>query len=77
MCIADEDRLTEIVDEFEYLWGFPQVAGAIDRTHIPILKLKESPSDYYNHKGLYSILMQAVVDSRRFVDVNIRWPEFL
>ena len=75
VCIPDEDRLKEIVDEFEHLWGFPQVAGAIDGTHIPILKPKESPSDYYNRKGFYSILMQAVVDSRgRFMDVNIGWP---
>ena len=56
-------KLREIISEFETLWGFPQVAGAIDGTHIPILKPQESSSDYYNRKGFYSILMQAVVSS--------------
>ena len=55
--------------------GFPQVVGAIDGTHIPILKPQESPSDYYNRKGFYSVIMQAVVSSRGyFFDVNIGWP---
>ena len=70
-----DTRLREIVQEFEILWGFPQVAGAIDGTHIPILKPTECPSDYYNRKGFYSILIQAVVDSQgHFIDVNIGWP---
>ena len=55
--------------------GISPVAGAIDGTHIPILKPTECPSDYYNRNGFYSILMQAVVDSQgRFIDVNIGWP---
>ena len=75
VCIPTGEKLQDVVDEFEHLWGFPQVAGAVDGTHIPILKPKNSPSDYYNRKGYYSILMQAVVDSRgRFIDVNIGWP---
>jgi len=73
--MPSESRLREIIQEFETLWGFPQVAGAIDGTHVPILKPNECPSDYYNRKGFYSILMQAVVDSQdRFIDVNIGWP---
>ena len=75
VCMPKEDDLRMIVKEFEVLWGFPQVAGAIDGTHVPILKPKESPSDYYNRKGFYSVVIQAVVDSRgRFIDVNIGWP---
>ena len=55
--------------------GFPQVVGALDGTHIPILKPTECPSDYYNRKGFYSILIQGVVDSQGcFIDVNIGWP---
>lgn len=68
-------RLREILQEFETLWGFPQVVAALDGTHIPILKPTECPSDYYNRKGFYSILIQGVVDSQGcFIDVNIGWP---
>ena len=74
VCMPSEDKLREIDGEFENLWGFPQVVGAIDGSHIPVLKPKESPSDYYNRNGFYSILVQAVVDSRgRFLDVTIYW----
>jgi hypothetical protein len=61
---------------FQGRWGFPQTAGAIDGTHIPILRPQgDSGSDYFNRKGFYSIVMQAVVDFRgHFIDVNIGWP---
>ena len=71
--MPSQERLREIVQEFETLWGFPQVA--IGGNHIPILKPIECPSDYYDHKGFYSILIQGVVDSKGcFIDVNIGWP---
>ncbi|XP_065891631.1 uncharacterized protein [Dysidea avara] len=73
--LPQEEQLKEIIREFETLWGFPQTVGAIDGSHIPILKPQECPSDYYNRKGFYSIIVQAVVDSQgRFIDVNIGWP---
>ena len=72
--LPSEQRLREIVEEFETLWGFPQVVGAVDGTHIPILKPIECPSDYYNWKECYSILVHSIVDSQGlFIDVNIRW----
>ena len=47
----------------------------MDGTHIPITKPKESPSDYYNRKGYYSIIMQEFVDYRGvFMDAYIGWP---
>lgn len=69
------EKLREIVDGFESCWGFPQAAGAIDGTHIPIIRPDRSSSDYYNRKGYYSIIMQARVDFRGlFMDVYIGWP---
>ena len=59
--LPTEDRLREIIQEFEVLWGFLQTVGAIDESHIPILKC---PFDYFNCKGFYSVILQAVVDSR-------------
>ena len=65
----------EIIQELEVLWGFPQTVGAIDGSHILILKSVDSPSDYYSHKGFHSVIIQAVVDSRGlFIQVNIGWP---
>ena len=48
--IPQED-LQQVIDGFEQQWGFPQTVGAIDGTHVPIIKPKESASDYYNQKG--------------------------
>ena len=73
--IPQRDKLKEIVEGFETCWGFPQAAGAIDGSHIPIIRPDESASDYYNRKGYYSIIMQAMVDFRGlFMDVYIGWP---
>ena len=64
------------VEGFAARWGFPQTAGAIDGTHIPILQPRgDSGADYFNRKGFYSIVMQAVVDFRGFfMDIYLGWP---
>ena len=73
--IPEGEHLKQILRGFETIWGFPQAAGAIDGTHIPIIRPDESASDYYNRKGYYSIIMQAMVDYRGlFMDVYIGWP---
>lgn len=75
VAIPEGEGLKEVVKGFEDLWGFPQAAGAIDGSHIPIMKPHESASDYYNRKGFYSIIVQALVDHKgRFMDVYIGWP---
>ena len=68
------EALREVVCGFDRL-GFPQAAGAIDGTHIPIIRPEENSTDYYNRKGFHSIIMQAVVDHRGiFTDISIGWP---
>ena len=54
--IPQDSRLREVVGAFETRWRFPQVAGAIDGSHIPIICPKDNPSDYYNRKGFYCYL---------------------
>lgn len=70
---AAEFRL--IAQGFRDKWRFPQVAGAIDGTHINIRAPSVAPADYYNRKGHYSIILQGVVDHRlKFWDINVGRP---
>ncbi|XP_070547328.1 uncharacterized protein [Ptychodera flava] len=69
------NELERVVDGFQQRWGFPQVAGAIDATHIPILAPENYPNDYFNRKSFHSVLVQAVVDDKYcFTDVCVGWP---
>jgi hypothetical protein len=44
-------RLREVIDGFNARWGFPQVVGAIDGSHIPILRPSESSTDYFKRRA--------------------------
>ncbi len=69
------EELRNVIDGFSNSFGFPQCAGAVDGTHIPIISPVEFPADYYNRKGFHSILMQGTVNHMgRFMDINIGWP---
>ena len=37
-------RLHEIVDGLEVYWSFPEIAGSIDGTHIPVISPQDNPS---------------------------------
>lgn len=69
------EELDQNILEFETKWGFPQFVGAIDGSHIPIKAPTDFHTDYYNRKGWYSVILQAVVDSKyKFIDINVGWP---
>ena len=53
--------LREIIDGFKDDLGFPQCAGAVDGSHIPIISPQECPADYYNRKGWHSIILQELL----------------
>ena len=60
---------------FKEKLGIPQCAGSIDGSHIPITPPAMNHTDYYNRKGWYSVLLQAVVDHNYlFRDLCIGWP---
>ena len=55
--------------------GFPQCAGAVDGSHIPIEAPQICPADYPNRKGWHSVILQGVVDHVGcFTDINVGWP---
>ncbi|XP_053186639.1 uncharacterized protein LOC128369588 [Scomber japonicus] len=61
------DTLHEMANYFENKWGLPQCVGTIDGSHIPILVPQEYHTEYYNRKGWYSIVLQAVVDGKGLI----------
>ena len=70
--IPKGDSLKQVVKGFEECWGFNQAAGAIDGSHVPMIKPKDSASGC---KGYYSIIIQALTDFRGlFLDAYIGWP---
>lgn len=68
-------ELSEVVEGFKNKWGMIQCAGSIDGCHIPVTPPALNHTDYYNRKGWYSVLVQAVVDHNYlFTDVCVGWP---
>ena len=67
------ESLKEVVYGFKHKFGFPQCAGAVDGTHIPIISPEEYPADYFNRKGWHSVVMQTTVNHLgQFVDIYVR-----
>jgi hypothetical protein len=55
-------RMKQVATEFESLYGFSYILGAIDGSHIPIIAQSIDPASYYYRKGFYLVLLQGVVD---------------
>lgn len=56
--------LIRVVEGFKTNFNMIQCAGAIDGSHIPVSPPLMNHTDYYNRKGWYSVIVQAVVDDR-------------
>ena len=68
-------ELDIVMEGFKEKCGVIQCVGAIDGSHIPVTAPSLQHSDFYNRKGWYSIIIQAVVQhSYLFRDVYIGWP---
>ena len=68
-------RLSAVVNGFGTKWNLPQCTEAIDGCHIPIRAPALNHTDYFNCKGWYSIIIEAVVDSAYlFCDIYAGWP---
>jgi len=60
---------------FKSLKFFIGIIGAIDGSHIRIVKPKKNPNSYCNRKNYHSILLQGVCDSNKlFLDVYTGEP---
>ncbi|XP_033118311.1 uncharacterized protein LOC117117933, partial [Anneissia japonica] len=61
--VPEGQELLDNVDKIKMKKGFPQVAGAIDGTHIKIFAPQKDAQDYFNHKWFFSVVLQALVDA--------------
>ena len=52
--VPSGDDLRAVVDGFTDTLGFPQCAGVVDGTHIPIVSPVNYPADYFNRKGFHN-----------------------
>ena len=59
-----DDKRKEVVDEFKSTCRMIQCEGSIDSCHIPIIPPASNHTDYYNRKGWYFIILQAVIDHK-------------
>ena len=70
-----KDEVLVATTQFLERYGFPQVIGCIDGTHIPIKQPTENGHDYFSYKMCYSLNCQAICNAfGQFTNVEIRWP---
>ena len=70
-----EAQVVERRETFEEFSDLPNVAGAIDCTHVTIKAPTDSRVDYFSRFQRYDIIVQAVADGKkRFLDVAAGFP---
>ena len=70
-----QGKVQSAIDGFLQKFGFPQVIGCIDGTHIPIQQPNENAHDYFSYKMKYIINCLAICNHNgKFINVEIRWP---
>ena len=63
----------KIESQFWTRWNFPNCIGAIDGKHIMLQAPARSGSLFYKYKGIFSIVLMAIVDAQykfTFIDVG-------
>ena len=59
---SDKEEWQKIIDQTNSRWQFPNCYAAADGKHVGVICPPHSGSEFYNYKGIYSILLLAFVD---------------
>lgn len=66
------DEWKRVAQKFEEQWNFPNCVRSVDGKHVSIQKPPHSGFYYYNYKGLFSIVLMAIVDANyKFLTVDV------
>jgi hypothetical protein len=73
---TNEEEVAKVKRDFFLKAKFPNCVGALDCTHVKIQSPGgEAPELYRNRKGVFSINVQAICDSKMIIrNVVARWP---
>lgn len=70
----NEEQLRVCEQGFEALHGIPNIAGAIDGSHIHIDPPKENKGEFYCRKRFYSVVLQVICDPDGYIwDYHFGW----
>ncbi|XP_041469954.1 putative nuclease HARBI1 [Lytechinus variegatus] len=70
-CPTNDEEWREIANDWLQRWNFPNTIGAIDGKHVACKAHPNSGSEYYNYKGLFRIILVALVSS----DYKVIWAD--
>ena len=72
---SSSQQISRTKQDFGRKFGFPNVIGCIDGTHIPIKAPIHEEAIYVNRKNFHSLNIQAVCDSHhRFLNYCAKYP---
>lgn len=71
----DEEALRLAKRDWQEKYSFPAAIGALDCTHVPIVKPFDHGDEYVNRKNFCSINVMATCNSKQmFTSVDASWP---
>lgn len=72
ICKPSEQQMKRNVQDYFYLWNYPNCCASIDGKHIRIRCPDNAGSLFFNYKNFHSVVLLAVVDARyRFVAIDV------